>query len=46
MITSTVVRAGKNLATIRGVITDKADGKVCSTAEHLKFNDSAVGSKL
>lgn len=40
VITATVVRAGKNLATVRGVIVDKEDGKVCSTAEHLKFNDA------
>lgn len=41
IVTATVVRAGKNLATVRGVIVDKGDGKVCSTAEHLKFNDAA-----
>lgn len=46
IITSTVVRAGRNLATVRGVITDKVDGKVCSTADHLKFNDGAAESKL
>lgn len=38
VITSTVVHAGKQLATIKGVISRKVDGKVCFTAEHLKFN--------
>lgn len=38
VITSTVVRAGLQLATIRGVIVNKEDGKVCSTAEHLKLS--------
>lgn len=46
VITSTVVRAGKNLATIRGVITDKADGKICSTADHLKYSGGVTDSKL
>lgn len=46
VVTATVVRAGKHLATVRGVIVDKADGKVCSTAEHLKYNDMAEEAKL
>lgn len=41
VVTATVVRAGRHLATVRGVVVDKADGKVCFTAEHLKFNDMA-----
>lgn len=42
VITATVVRAGRHLATIRGVIVDKEDGKVCSTAEHLKVNGARL----
>ncbi|RPA91793.1 Thioesterase/thiol ester dehydrase-isomerase [Choiromyces venosus 120613-1] len=38
LIRSEVVHAGRKLATIKGVISRKDDGKVCYTAEHLKVN--------
>ncbi|CUS12135.1 unnamed protein product [Tuber aestivum] len=38
LIRSEVVQAGRRLATIKGVISRKDDGKVCYTAEHLKVN--------
>lgn len=46
IIKSTVVHSGKQLATIQGVITDKRDGKVICTGEHLKFNSQPATEKL
>ncbi|CAZ80910.1 unnamed protein product [Tuber melanosporum] len=38
VIHSEVVQAGRTLATIKGIISRKDDGRICYTAEHLKFN--------
>lgn len=38
VVTANVVHAGRKLATVRGVIVNKEDGKICSMAEHLKVN--------
>jgi acyl-coenzyme A thioesterase 13 len=38
LIESTVVHAGKRLATIHGVMRSKADGKVLATCDHGKVS--------